>query len=256
MKYRNYKICISLKIILILTVFLSVVGYSLFFSIKNVILGGFSGNGTIIGVDIVSVNNIIMKTKNIIIIETIILILVVTSLTYKLSADKFRALYMDYLTEMKNKRFYDINLERYVKEFSIIKRPLSIMMIDIDSFKQINDTYGHDIGDMVLQHVAKILKTNIRESDSCCRFGGDEFVVILPDADVEQAKIIGERIIDKLKYYPFVLDKNNLKYINVTVSMGIAEWNGHISADKFSKCADDALYISKSMGKDKITVYE
>lgn len=251
----KYKIYISLRIILIFTAFLLVIGCFLFFSIKNVLLNVFWENETIMLIDIQRINNIITKIKNIIIIETTVLIWVATLLVYKLAFDRFRALYTDYLTEMKNKRFYDINLERYVKEVSITKRQLSIMMIDIDSFKQINDTHGHDIGDMVLQYVAKILKTNIRESDSCCRLGGDEFVVILPDADVEQAKIIGERIIDKLKCYPFVIDKNNLKYINVTASMGIAEWNHHFSADKFSKCADDALYISKSMGKDKITVY-
>lgn len=116
-----------------------------------------------------------------------------------------------------------------------------------------NDKYGHDTGDKVLQHVAKIIKRNTREFDICCRLGGDEFVVILPDTNGNQTKLIGQRVINKLEDYKFVLDENTMKFINVTLSIGIAEWQNDMDIVQFRKCADEALYSSKWNGRNRIT---
>ncbi len=255
MKRKNYKLYIILRIFLILTVFISLIGCSLYSYIKNTILNGLLENTLTIVVNAENINVIIMNIKQAIIIAIESVILLPTLILYKLATDNFTALYVDYLTEINSKRFYDIKIKGNIKEVRITKRPLSLMMIDVDSFKQINDKYGHIVGDKVLKHVSKIIKTNTRVFDICCRFGGDEFVVILPDANEEQAKLIGERIIDKLKECPLILYENDIKFINATISVGIAEWQNDMNIAEFSKCADAALYNSKIDGRNRITSY-
>lgn len=250
MKYKNYKTYMCLRNILIMILLLSLTGYYLFFTIEDLILNCAD--------NIINLTNgsiILSKVRSLILTETLLLILLVSPLIYKFTSDKLTALYMDYLTDINNKRFYDMKLERYLKRRQITKKSLSIMMIDIDSFKKINDSYGHDNGDIVLKQLAKIIRRNIRKTDICCRFGGDEFVVILPDAKDKQAEIIGERIIENLKYYPFLIEGYNNEYKSITVSVGIAEYDDNEDAEKFSKRADQALYISKSKGEGKITLY-
>lgn len=250
MKYKNYKIYICLRNTLILMLILSLTGYYLFHTIKEVILNDVDNF-----ISAINRNNLLNKVRNLILTETLLLILIASPLTYIFTSERISALYMDYLTEINNKRFYDMKLKKYIKRIQVTNKPLSIMMIDIDSFKKINDSYGHDNGDIVLKHLAKIIRTNIRKTDICCRFGGDEFVVILPDSNDEQAKIIGERIVENLKYYPFLIEGYNNQYKSITVSVGIAECNDNEDAERFSKCADEALYISKSLGRGKITLY-
>ena len=254
MASKSCKIRSALRLILLLTMILTIISYFTYSHIKYSIFKELSDSN----IGITNVRNIVKIIRNIrktIIITTISVMTTLTPILYKLVSDRFNALNMDYLTEINSRSFYDMKLKGHIKEGKITKRPLSLMMIDVDSFKQINDNYGHDIGDKVLQHVAKILISNTREFDICCRLGGDEFVVILPDANGDQAKLIGQRVINKLKDCEFILDENTMKFINVTLSIGIAEWQNDMNILQFRKCADVALYNSKRNGRNRITEY-
>lgn len=155
---------------------------------------------------------------------------------------------LDSLTNIYNRGFFNLIAN---KEFSKAKRfnqTLLVLMIDIDDFKNINDTYGHQAGDKVIKKIAKILKDNTREIDSCGRFGGEEFIVLLPQTDLQGAYLVAKRI------------KENFKKINkedealATVSIGISNIDeADKDIDAIIKRADTAMYISKKEGKDRIT---
>jgi len=132
--------------------------------------------------------------------------------------------------------------------------------MDIDNFKKINDTYGHLAGDEVLKKLAHIIKESIRGQDSAARFGGEEFIVILPSTNLYNATFVGERIRTKMAEQNFSsvgIDKN------ITISLGLAEaddiissyHNEEIDPDTLIEKADEALYFSKENGKNRLSVY-
>ena len=126
-----------------------------------------------------------------------------------------------------------------------------MMMLDIDHFKRVNDTFGHDMGDVVLQRVADVLKKTHRDSDVIARYGGEEFIVFLSNTDVEGAKIAAERIRSAVEKAVIMAGDTQ---VPVTISLGITNTqNGDIAA--MTKQADIALYHSKENGRNQATVY-
>ena len=132
------------------------------------------------------------------------------------------------------------------------KIPYSMMMLDIDHFKNVNDTYGHDMGDVVLKNIAAVLRQTGRDSDIIARYGGEEFIIFLNNTDIEGAKIAAERI--RAAVEQTVITTENGERIPVTISLGVTNTqNGDIYA--MAKEADIALYHSKENGRNQATVF-
>ena len=153
----------------------------------------------------------------------------------------------DSLTNLYNHQYViDIIKEEVDKAKKCIDRKeLSLMMIDIDYFKKVNDTYGHQFGDSVLKTVSNILLSNISEKGFVGRFGGEEFIIVLPKTGINEAYNIGEKIRGDIENYKF---NNNYR---ITISMGIKQLNNE-SDTKFVKNVDDLLYKAKESGRNKI----
>lgn len=161
----------------------------------------------------------------------------------------------DPLTKTYNRRFFDQILHDSIAKSSIEKTPVSLIMLDVDRFKQINDTYGHMVGDTVLREIASRIKSCVRNNDIVARYGGEEFSVILPNLTAEQACVIAERIRYEVSSKPIKTDAGD---INITVSAGVADFpNKAESAEKLISHADRALYAGcKTKGRDRVAVYE
>jgi two-component system cell cycle response regulator len=130
-------------------------------------------------------------------------------------------------------------------------RPLSILLADIDHFKQVNDTYGHDIGDAVLKEFSERFRRNTRGLDLACRLGGEEFLVIMPDTDLPRAYQIGERLRACVAAEPFQIRRE--QSIRVTASVGLAMLeNAADTPDTVFKRADQALYAAKRRGRNRV----
>lgn len=165
---------------------------------------------------------------------------------------------LDALTNLNNRRQFETRLGQ---EIAIAKRqdhPLCAMMIDIDFFKGVNDKYGHAAGDEVLRTVAGIIKEALRESDIPARYGGEEFAILLPYTKIEEAKVVGERLRASVEQAPIVINQDNpdKQFINVTISMGLAEYDKIESGEALFERADKALYMAKSGGRNQVRIYE
>jgi len=160
---------------------------------------------------------------------------------------------IDPLTTLYNRRYL---METFVTEFEKANRygyPLSLLMLDLDRFKQINDYFGHQIGDMVLKKVADLLRENIRRGDILARFGGEEFIVIAPFTDIEGAYDLADKIRMVIeKESSMEIEKDVI--INVTSSFGVSTYfnNNYLDLDGFIRAADDALYKSKRSGRNRV----
>lgn len=162
---------------------------------------------------------------------------------------------MDGLTNVYNHRFFAEQLIREFKRAQRYKIRLSLLMLDIDFFKQYNDNNGHLQGDMVLSTIGKILKSNVREVDLVCRYGGEEFVVILPETEIAQAIVVAEKIRSAIEEFQFKFEQRQPNG-KVTVSAGIAEGVEEIeSATELINRADLALYRAKKLGRNRCEVY-
>lgn len=162
--------------------------------------------------------------------------------------------FIDELTMIPNRRsFYDVFRKMLA---SVQRHPKNaiVAVVDIDHFKDINDTYGHDVGDMVLRNVGNIFVENLREEDTVGRIGGEEFGVLLPETDAEGAMIVLERLRLAVKQFRFFVFENF--YLNVTISIGFGKIHPHQSLEEIIKCADIALYKAKNSGRDSIENYE
>jgi len=157
---------------------------------------------------------------------------------------------LDPLTGVYNKRQILNFLEKFLANFVRYKKdPFSIMMLDIDYFKKINDTYGHLAGDFVLKEFVKIIKNKIRSSDILGRFGGEEFILILPNTKVSGALKLAMRIKDEVENYVFEYGKENIK---VTTSIGITSVSLNDSVESLLERVDEALYDAKRKGRNRI----
>jgi two-component system, cell cycle response regulator len=157
----------------------------------------------------------------------------------------------DPLTGLHNRRYMETHLAGLMQEAKNDSRALSIMITDIDHFKRINDTYGHDAGDTVLQDFAARLQRHTRGIDLACRFGGEEFIVIMPDTEIEVARHVGERLRECIAEAPFSI--NSQTNVEVTASVGLATLAGpsDTTATLFKR-ADNALYAAKRSGRNKV----
>lgn len=156
----------------------------------------------------------------------------------------------DYLTGINNRKYFHERSQQAVKDALEQNRTLSCLMIDIDEFKEINDRYGHDIGDKILKTVAAELRKVIRKNDILCRLGGDEFTILLLDAHRETAQIIANRIIENISR---LVERTKKEYFHFTLSIGISCLQNDDTVESLWKRADQALYRAKTAGRNIVS---
>ena len=155
----------------------------------------------------------------------------------------------DSLTGMQNRRYFDDALREYLEEFRRISKPVGLMILDLDHFKEVNDTHGHDVGDEVLRAVASCLKDMTRYHDVVARLGGEEFAVVAPNMDNDLLMKLAERIRKAIAAMAIVSGNVRLK---ITTSVGLAVWDGREGADEFYRRADSLLYQAKRLGRNRV----
>lgn len=162
----------------------------------------------------------------------------------------------DSLTGLYNRREFDRRLRDELKRCSRYHHPLSLLMLDLDHFKAINDGYGHPVGDKVLREVTKIIKNEVRDSEEMvARYGGEEFAVIMPETDKLGAAVLAQRIRAAVAAYTFSADETHP--LNVTVSIGLAGFpNDADSTEKLIVAADRALYAAKRAGRNRVCSFD
>ena len=153
----------------------------------------------------------------------------------------YKAALLDELTQTGNRRYLYLKLYEELFKLERNKRDLSVLLLDIDDFKAINDKYGHIIGDNVITEVVNIMKEDIRKGDSIFRFGGEEFIIVLPDTDLKGAQKIAERIRAAVEGYSFTAAD-----LKITVSIGIAATKKPTAIKTFIQKADEAMYRAKN----------
>ena len=157
----------------------------------------------------------------------------------------------DQLTQLPNRRYIDSYLDNQIRDYQTLGIDFGVMMLDLDLFKNVNDTYGHEVGDLVLKMVADTLQSSIRKNDFIGRWGGEEFIAILRGVNQNELKMIAEKICKLVERSGLTRGKDN---ISVTISIGATMFE---SADKVSTViqrADKALYTSKREGRNRMTV--
>ena len=157
----------------------------------------------------------------------------------------------DALTGLYNRRYMETHVGTLVDQAVARGKPLSVLILDIDYFKSINDTHGHDAGDDVLQDFAIRIRKSIRGIDLACRYGGEEFVVVMPETDMAVATMVAERLRRRIASEPFPIQKG-ARMIEVTISIGIAALGPSDNAAAVIKRADQALYRAKRDGRNRV----
>ncbi|SDN28475.1 diguanylate cyclase (GGDEF) domain-containing protein [Paenibacillus sp. yr247] len=158
--------------------------------------------------------------------------------------------FRDPLTGVFNRRYFDQQIRMELQRIELYPAPISLVFIDIDCFKKINDTYGHHVGDLVLQGLAHLLQVNLRSTDLLARFGGEEFVIALPNTAVEQAITTMQDILDKVRTKAVAQYEGQT--FSITFSAGVAEWQEGMTVAEWVSKADDAMYQAKQQGRNRI----
>lgn len=160
----------------------------------------------------------------------------------------------DGLTGLLNRREFNRMLEEFIARYNRHKNPISLLLIDVDYFKKVNDTYGHQSGDAVLVELAKRLKGLVRIGDRVCRYGGEEFVILLPESNAVGASAFATRLCEAMSGTQW--DLGNDTWISVTISVGVASCPDHeTSAEGLLCAADKALYTAKENGRNRVCNY-
>ncbi|WP_167942210.1 GGDEF domain-containing protein [Desulfobaculum xiamenense] len=157
----------------------------------------------------------------------------------------------DHLTGIYNRRKIEETLKREREQFERYGNPLSLILCDIDTFKAINDTFGHDVGDKVIVHITGLIAGHKRDADRIGRWGGEEFIIVSPQTTLEQATMMAER-------FRSIVESNQPECVGgerpVTISLGVAQFSSGMSVEDFVKCADEALYGAKQHGRNRVEV--
>ncbi len=164
---------------------------------------------------------------------------------------------MDALTGLNNRRQFELRLNQEVSNSKRNNMPLCCMMIDVDYFKKVNDTYGHAAGDCVLKDVSEVIKNEIREYDIACRYGGEEFFIILPQTKLTEATSVAQRlrkVIEETKMDIKEAGLEGISHLKVTASIGVCEYNNVMTPSEFAQKADKALYEAKTTGRNRVIV--
>jgi diguanylate cyclase (GGDEF)-like protein len=157
----------------------------------------------------------------------------------------------DGLTKLHNSRSFYSQLEVEVDRFNRYKHPLSLLLLDIDHFKQYNDNFGHLEGDKVLVKISQLIKSCLRKLDTAYRYGGEEFTVILPETSCEEAELVAERIRTTIQTEKF--KPRNAKELSITISIGTTQYDAQEQLSTFIQRADKAMYLSKQHGRNQVT---
>lgn len=160
---------------------------------------------------------------------------------------------MDSLTQLPNRGAYDMNIQKEYERFRRYGGDLSLIVCDVDKFKKINDNYGHQAGDKVLQLISRQVKKGTRDTDLIARYGGEEFVVILPETNSEQAMLVGEKIRQQVSNSPFHFKGER---VQITVSCGIGVFEKGFRPEQVFDAADAALYKAKENGRNQCQLGE
>ena len=157
----------------------------------------------------------------------------------------------DGLTGVYNRRFLDTKIQEEFSRHKRYDRPFSLIMCDIDHFKNVNDTHGHQCGDVVIKHIATKIDDMIRDTDFLARYGGEEFCCLLPEANLEAASILAERLRQAIEQEEVTYDDS--QHLKITVSFGVASMNDGVeSAEALLQKADEALYEAKKSGRNRV----
>ena len=156
--------------------------------------------------------------------------------------------YIDDLTKLNNRKSYNEKIKQLLSQYNRYKTPFSIIMYDIDDFKQINDTYGHSIGDDVLMDMSRLIKSHIRDTDYIFRVGGEEFVILLTETKIDKAKVVSEKIRNSVEN-----DLKTVKDKKITISIGLSEVREDDNEDVIYVRVDELLYKAKNSGKNKVS---
>jgi diguanylate cyclase (GGDEF)-like protein len=160
----------------------------------------------------------------------------------------------DPMTKLYNRRYLEDFIDKTMNQSKNNKDTYNVMMLDVDWFKMVNDTYGHDVGDVVIVEIGKLLRDSIGKNDLAIRYGGEEFVIILQNSTDEYAMNIAKKIHSSFANLSFEVSKSET--IHKTLSIGMAKYP--IDGDSIWKCikfADTALYVAKTTGRNKIVEY-
>ncbi|MCP5497324.1 MAG: GGDEF domain-containing protein [Leptospiraceae bacterium] len=159
----------------------------------------------------------------------------------------------DPLTKLWNRRAMFEKLNDEKKRFEQYGENFSILLCDIDHFKLVNDTYGHDFGDFLLSSLSCLFQNNLRKNDEVARWGGEEFIFLLSKTDSEVARFVAESIRQKIEHESFTYKDQKL---SVTMSFGVSSYNQALGLEECIKQADIALYKGKTMGRNRVVVYK
>ncbi|MDT3700908.1 MAG: sensor domain-containing diguanylate cyclase [Thermincola sp.] len=158
---------------------------------------------------------------------------------------------VDGLTGTNNRQFFEKLFKTEFEKAIKYRTMLSVILMDVDDFKSINDVYGHLIGDQVLTNVVNVIESSLRDSDFCGRYGGEEFVVALPNTSLEQAIKVAERLRQQIENNSVEIEGRKIK---VTVSLGVTQLSNEKEAYRLIDKADKAMYSSKTRGKNQVTI--
>ena len=157
----------------------------------------------------------------------------------------------DPLTKISNRRDMIEKIEHEKKRFARNGKPFVLIMIDIDDFKIVNDRFGHDAGDFVLESIAHLMQSSVRKQDIIGRWGGEEFLLLLPETDVEGGKALSEKIRKSVSVTPYVISN---KKIPITITLGVSVYDKPMEIDQCIKLADQSLYEGKNKGKNCVII--
>ncbi|MCR1810652.1 GGDEF domain-containing protein [Sulfurospirillum sp. hDNRA2] len=161
----------------------------------------------------------------------------------------------DGLTRLKNRRYFDQRLSEEVALSKRYKLPLSLILVDVDYFKKINDVFGHTVGDEVLKNLSNIIMETVRDSDVVARYGGEEIVIITPNTDKKEASLLAERLREKVEKTVMATVETTQEVVQATISLGVCALS-HVILDKEALLeeTDQALYLAKKYGRNRVSI--